>query len=154
MRSIAVAALSIVLLSGCSTTASLVSPTEANQKVGDGSAVLNLRSGRSYRCRDVQVGMDSTRFVDRTTDSVVVVQTHDLKSVEVTHHAGGALEGLLFGGIGGAGFGLLAGSGMGQGGDEGMGKGLLVLATTVVGATGGVIIGVIKGHNYTFIFPP
>ena len=142
-----------VLCYGCSTTRQLTSPLEANRKVGEGNATMNLRSGATYDGREVQFGMDSTRFFNRSNDSLVWVLTKDVKSVGANHRFGGALEGLILGGFGGAGVGLLAGSGMHSGGEEGMGKGLLLLATSFLGATGGLAVGVIKGHDYTFLFP-
>jgi hypothetical protein len=81
------------------------------------------------------------------------MQTGDIKSVQVTHRIGGALEGLMFGALGGLGVGLVATIGSHSGGDEGMGRGLLRMLTTVLGGAGGFIIGAIKGHDYTFIMP-
>jgi hypothetical protein len=141
-----------VLVSGCSTTSGLTNSEDANRKVGDGNATLNLRSGRSCDGREFQFGKDSTRFKKRTDDSVMWVPTKDISSVKITDRSGGALEGLMLGGFGGAGVGLLAGSGTHSGGDDGMGKGLLLMATTFVGATGGLVFGAIKGHDYTFMF--
>ncbi len=143
----------VALFCGCSTTSQLTSPIDANSKVGEGNATLNLRSGASYDCREVRFGQDSTRILSRANDSLFFVPTKDVKSVQITHRFGGGLEGLLLGGFGGVGVGLLAGSGMHSGGDEGMGKGLLVLATSFLGATGGMVVGAVKGHEYTFAFP-
>jgi hypothetical protein len=126
---------------------------DANRKVGDGAATLNLRSGASFDGRDLQFGQGSTRFIDRTNDSLVQVYTKDIKSVTIVHRGGGVLEGLMFGALGGLGVGLLAASPLHSGGDEGMGKGYLVLVSIVAGGTGGLVIGAIKGHDYTFILP-
>jgi hypothetical protein len=98
-------------------------------------------------------GLDSTRFVDSANDSLVQLLTRDIQSVEFTHRIPGSLEGLLFGGLGGFGVGLIAGIGKPTGGDEGMGRGLLILGLGVLGGAGGFLVGAIKGHDYTLIFP-
>ena len=147
----------LILLSfmvmGCSTTSQLASPLDANRKVGASSATLYMRSGARFDAQRISFGQDSTRFVDSAKDSFVQLPTRDIKSVEFTHRIPGSLEGLLFGGLGGLGVGLIAGIGKQSGGDEGMGRGLLILGLGVLGGTGGFLVGAIKGHDYTLIFP-
>ena len=143
----------VFLLSGCSSTIRLTSVDEANQKVGGGSATLSLRSDKEYDARAIDIGRDSTRFIERDTDSIRRLPTRSIRSIRLTHRGGGALEGVMFGGLGGGVAGLLIFSGYSRGGDEGMGRGLGILSMTVLGAAGGLVAGIIKGHDYTFIFP-
>jgi hypothetical protein len=141
------------VFSACSSTIRLTSPLDANRKVGGGPADLHLRSGLTYDGRQVHVSQDSTRFFNQSNDSLIQLPTRNIESIRVTHHGGGALEGLMFGGLGGCGVGILAGIGLASGGDEGMGRGLLALGALTLGASCGLIIGAVKGHDYTFIMP-
>lgn len=142
-----------LLASGCSSVVELASTTDANRKIGEGAATVRLKSGQDYAGREVSVEEDSTRFVDRDTEDILRFPTQDIRSIQITHHGGGALEGLLFGGLGGGAVGLALGIGMGTSGDEGMGKGLLALTGLAAGTVGGLVFGAIKGHEYTFVFP-
>ena len=142
-----------LLVSGCSSTVELPSAVDANRKIGDGAATIFLKSGQQYDTREVHVHADSTQFVDRKTEDVLQFSTREIQSIQVTHHGGGALEGLLFGGLGGGVLGLTLGIGTGTSGDEGMGKGLLLLTGLAVGSVGGFTYGAITGHDYTFVFP-
>jgi hypothetical protein len=142
------------LFVGCSTTSRLASAPDANRKLGRGSALLTMRSGESVRCYQAEFGPDSSHFLCGLNDSLTRVSTRDIDMVQVTHHLGGALEGLIVGGFGGLGVGLVAGTGYGSGGDEGMGRGWMILSMMVLGGTGGAVVGAIKGHDYTYIFPP
>jgi hypothetical protein len=60
----------------------------------------------------------------------------------------------MFGGLGGLGVGVVLWGGGHSGGDEGMGRGLMMLGMMVLGGTGGLVVGAIKGHDYTYSFPP
>lgn len=134
-------------------TVELATPTDANKKIGEGDAIMYLKSGQEYEVREMNVMMDSTKCVDKMTKQTVMFPTDEIQSIKMTHHGGGALEGLLFGGLGGSALGLVLGLGMGTGGDEGMGRGLLVFTGLATGTVGGFMFGIIKGHEYTFVFP-
>ena len=142
------------VISGCSTTIQLSSPLDANRKINGGSATLTANSGVVYHGCEIQISRDSTRFENQDNDSLLCLAMRDLRSIEIVHHGGGAVEGLVFGGLGGLGIGLIAGLGKGSGGDEGMGRGLLALGTTVLGSVGGLIVGALSGHVITLIMPP
>jgi hypothetical protein len=112
--------------------------------VGGGSAKIQLRSGRVYDAERIDVGLDSTRFINSDTDSLMVLPTRTIKSFRVTHRGGGGLEGLLFGSLGGLSVGFF---GVGPEG------GMAGIYGMFIGGIGGGVIGGIKGHNYTFLFP-
>jgi hypothetical protein len=153
MRNIAFLLLVCAVASGCSTTVHLRSTMDANRKVAGGSAILRLRSGEVYEGHQFAFAQDTTCFVNETNDSLLCICSREIVLVQVHHHGGGALEGLMLGGLGGVGAGLVGGSGMGSGGDARMGRGLLVLGGMVLGGIGGAIVGGAFGHNYTFIMP-
>ena len=132
------------LFAGCSTTQQLASCADANRKVGGGTAMLHLRSGLAYEAEQIHVTQDSTMFINSENDSLVVLPTGVIKSFRLTHHGGGALEGLLFGGLGGVSIGLLAAENGGGG---------AAFYGGIIGGIGGAIVGGLKGHNYTFILP-
>ena len=151
---IAVILFSVILAySGCSSTLELTSVADANKEIGKGSATVLLKSGQEYDGREVDARADSTRFVDSKAGTTLQFPTGEIRSIRVVHRGGGAIEGLLFGGLGAGALGLALTAGMKTGGDEGMGKGLVVLTSFVVGGAGGIVFGVIKGHDYTFVFP-
>ncbi len=139
--------------SGCSSTILLTSALDANRKVGHGAADIILTSGRRYAAHAMCIQTDSTEFIDSGSLDTVRIPTHSIHSIQIVHHGGGALEGLMLGGLGGTAFGLFTTIGTGSSGNASMGKGLWVIATTVVGATGGLVFGAIKGHDYTYICP-
>jgi hypothetical protein len=142
-----------LFVSGCSSTVELSSAVDANREIGEGAATVSLKSGQEYEGREVRVSTDSTRFVDRNAKDILQFPNQDIRSIRVAHHGGGAVEGLLFGGLGGGALGLALGIGMDTSGDEGMGKGLLLITCMAVGSVGGLTFGAIKGHDYTFVFP-
>jgi uncharacterized protein YceK len=152
MRSVAFAFSITLMFSGCSSTLRLNSAEDANRKIGGSAATMHLNSGVAYEGRQVEVGKDSVRFVDQDSACLRQFPIRDIRSIQVTHRAGGVLEGLLFGGLGGCMTGGIFLSVFGRGGD-GAGGGVALLALTVAGGTGGLILGAVKGHVYTFTFP-
>ena len=142
-----------ISLPGCSSTVELASATDANRKIGNNDAIVRLRSGQEYEAREVHVRDDSTRFVDCKLEETVQIPTRSIETIRISHHGGGAMEGLLFGGLGGGALGFGLGVGPGNHGDEGMGKGLLLISGLAVGTVGGLVIGAIEGHVYTFVLP-
>jgi hypothetical protein len=136
-----------VLLFGCSTTKQLSTVSQLNRSIGDNPALIKLKSGEEFHAREVNVDTDSTRFLTGDPDSAVVIPSSDVGSVKITHHGGGALEGLVFGTFGGGVFGVTAYVTH----DEGLGMiGMLLIP---LGGIGGAVYGGITGHDYTYIFP-
>ncbi len=154
MRQIVLVVFVCIFASGCTTTVPLRSPMDANHKVQESSAVLMLRSGVALEAEHLMFGEDTTRFTDPRSDSQLSVCSRDVASVRVTHHGGGAMEGMMLGGLGGAAFGLVAGTGMGSGGDARMGKGFLLMGSITLGGFCGAVFGGALGHDYLFIMPP
>lgn len=142
-----------IALPSCSSTVQLASALDANRKRRNNDAIVRLRSGQQYEAREVHVRADSTGFVDYSIEEPVQVPTRSIESIRISHHGGGAMEGLLFGGLGGGALGFGLGVGLGNHGDEGMGKGLLLISGLAVGTVGGLVIGAIEGHVYTFVLP-
>jgi len=139
--------------SGCSSTVVLTSPVEANRRIGAYEGTVRLRSGVEYEVRQIHVFADSTGFVDCSNDSTLHMPNRSIESIRICHHGGGAIEGLLFGGLGGTAAGLTLGIGLSSNGDEGTGKGLLALTGLAIGSAGGLALGGIKGHDYALVFP-
>lgn len=145
--------LSCLIISGCSSTVELTSAVNAHRRIGAGSVVVQLKSGQEFAGRDLNVRADSTLFIDRKTEDTLRFSTRDIRSVQVTHHGGGAVEGLFLGGLGGGALGFVLSSGLNSSGDEGMGKGLAILTGLLGGGAGGLVLGAVYGHDYTFVFP-
>ena len=142
-----------LLFASCTSTIQLSSEADANKKIGKGGATIYLKSGREFSGRQLFVRADSIQFVDADIADTLRFPTDDVESIEVRHHGGGAFEGFIFGGLGGCAFGLTAGLGASSSGEAGAAKGLLVFTGLTVGSVGGLVIGAIKGHTYTFIPP-
>ncbi|MGA9120265.1 MAG: hypothetical protein WB699_12955, partial [Bacteroidota bacterium] len=121
---------------GCSTTTHVAKVEDVNPKVEGAAATICLKSDGERKVRDISVKADSTTFVGPSSMDTVRIPTRNIKSIRLTHHVGGALEGLMWGALGGTGFALVTTIGMSGGGDEGMGKGLLALGSMVLGGTG------------------
>jgi hypothetical protein len=130
--------------SGCSSTKQVSSLAILNRSIGSGPAIVHMKSGEGFEARRVTVGADSTRFLSGDHATLVAIPTNTVKSIQVTHHGGGALEGLVFGAFGG---GLLF---VTMRNSE---YGLFGLVMIVVGGLGGVTYGAIAGHDYTYVFP-
>lgn len=139
-----------LLVSGCSSTIDLTSAVDVNRKIGEGTATVYLKSGQEHNAQEVHVRTDSTVFVDRSTEEILQFPTGDIQSIYITHRGAGAIEGLLFGGLGGYALGLASASGIST--NEG-GRGAAIFISLVAGGVGGLVYGAVKGHDYTFVFP-
>lgn len=151
MRLLSVACFLAIGASGCSTTTHLAKVEDVNPKVEGAVATISLKSDGEREVRDIRMKADSTTFVDLSSMDTVRIPTNNLKSVSISHQVGGALEGLMWGALGGTGLALV--STIGMSGGEGAGMGPFVLGSIVLGGTAGIVLGAIKGHNYTFILP-
>lgn len=122
-----------------------------NEAMAGSSATVVLMSGREFRAREIQARKDSTSFLDE--EELRQVATRDIRYVQRTDRWGGALEGLMFGTFG---TGLVAytyGSVSADGGDQReLGIALLTISGAAIGGVAGIVLGVIRGHRYTFEF--
>jgi len=144
-----------IILSGCTTTVHLRSPQDVNRSIHDSSAKLNTKSGITYYAQGIEVSNDTTRFIDQTDNIPLCIQTQDIVSIQLTHHFPGAIEGVLWGSLGGLATGLVLGIVMAPGSDSdsGMGRGLLALGAMVFGGAGGFLFGLASGHSYVYVLP-
>jgi hypothetical protein len=142
-----------VILAGCASTTRIGSPDDANRMIGSGSALLVLRTGEQLDVRSIHCEADSLSFVDGETDSACRMAIHEIQSVHVRHYGAGAIEGFLFGAIGGGAVGWLAGIGLPSSGEENLGKGLLAAGGIVCGGLGGLVVGAVSGHDHTYEMP-
>jgi hypothetical protein len=106
-----------------------------------------MKSGEGFEARRVTFGADSTRFLTGDPDTLMAIPTNSVKSIRITHHGGGALEGLIIGSASGGVF--FIASKISPSLDASYGGVLLLLA----GGLGGATFGAIAGHDYTFVFP-
>lgn len=139
------------MLCSCSSTVQLNSVSEAMPKLRNRDAKINLNSGQSLNCRQISLDKEFIFCISQGDGNRLRIPTKDIKSIEVKHGVGGALEGLVIGGTAGAGIGYLAVSGS-NGGDR-LGRGLAVISGGAIGGLTGLIIGSLQGHNYTLILP-
>ncbi len=153
MKSISVLVLISLALAGCSTTNRLTSPQQGYSRIGTGSAVLRLKAGETFKVHRMHFDTNTVICYSSATDSLMRFSLADIKSVRITHHGGGALEGLMVGGLVGTGLGLLQGTKMGSGGEDQMGKTGALFAGMVVGGATGLILGALKGRDYIFLMP-
>lgn len=137
----------------CSSTVQLSSYSEANKKVRNGSAMLYMKTGQTYDGEKIQFGPESTWFINRDNDSLMQVKTQDLEYVYARHHTGGALEGLLIGGVIGAAGGLVGSMIQGSTASKNSGQLLVAILTGTFGSLIGLVFGAAKGHEYKFVLP-
>ncbi len=153
MKSISALLFISLALAGCSTTNRLTSPQQGNSRIGTGSAVLRLKAGETFKVHRMRFDTDSVICYNSATDSLMCFSLAEIKSVRITQHGGGALEGLMVGGLVGTGLGLLQGTKMGSGGEAQMGKAGALFTGMVVGGGTGLILGALKGRDYIFLMP-
>jgi hypothetical protein len=141
------------LLYGCTTTVPIRSPLELNRRLQNSSAEIISKSGSIYNGISVQATNDSINFIRKDDSCRASIRTQDVASVKITHHLPGALEGLMFGGLGGLGVGLVLGIPMASESDSDMrmGRGLLGIGGLFIGGTGGFVIGLVSGHSYNYV---
>ena len=122
-----------------------------NEAMAGSSSTVVLMSGREFRAREIQARKDSTSFVDE--EELRQVSTRDIRYVQRTDRWGGALEGLMFGTFGPGLVAYTYGSVIADGGDQReLGIALLTISGAAIGGVAGIVLGVIKGHRYTFEF--
>ena len=141
--------IAILFLNSCSTTYRASSPEEANRKIAGRDAKVILTGGREYEAREILVRKDSSSFIDNNTNDIQVVSTHDIVSIQRTDRWGGALEGLMFGALGGGVTGFALTSPSSHGDQAGLGVALATFHGIAIGGIGGLIYGVTEGHVYT-----
>jgi hypothetical protein len=153
---------------GCSATTIVVpertTANDSRMSYGKLNRVLNegftnnarilLASGEEYNVYDVQVGKDSTRFVESGLGRTFQVPTSEIQSIERTDRFSGTFEGLFFGALGGGAVGLGIGSFFHYSGEGGSGyaQAIWMALGVVVGAPTGLIVGAIHGHQSTYEF--
>jgi hypothetical protein len=142
----------VFLLIGCSSTYRVSSPEEANRKIGQRDAKVVLTSGREYDARTILVRNDSISFIDGMSNEIQVVPTTDVLSIQTADRWGGALEGLMLGGLGGGVAGFALGSISSKGDQRGLGVALATFGGIAIGSVSGLIWGVLEGHQYTVEF--
>jgi len=145
------------LVLGCASTVELNSTNEANTRIHGGSAIahLQLKSGKEYVGRDVQVENDSIQFINTQNEDILRLSKQDIKFIKINDHTLGLVEGFFIGGT------ILGASGYIMGSKEdtekgGVNTGFRTGITTIgagIGGVIGIVIGGLSGHHYTYIFP-
>lgn len=156
-KSVLASMLFILALSGCARTTRI----EKEQTTGEyyryingecenDYAVLKLQDGGTFRVYNVNVGLDTTSWMDMTSGKIKFVSTSNVYSVQVTDRAGGFLSGLAYGFLGGAAAGVAYGNLTDPQNLNG-GPYLGLLGGAVVGIIAGPIVGVTIGQPSYFI---
>ena len=140
---------------GCSTT-TLIHPTsneEMNAKLKGLDAIVQLKDGRRWGVKEVNVSNDSVSFLNRDTDSkckITIQQVSKITTIS-NDHVLGALEGLGIGfiGVGLPIWALLGFSTESVGTSSGMpGPFAVVRVLAAAGGGIGLIIGAVSGFTY------
>jgi hypothetical protein len=134
-------------LTGCSTYVNVTSSQVLERKLTNEDAIITHRSGNTLRAQNICFHSDSIQFFDAESRSLRQISQSEVGNIRITHHGGGALEGMLWG---------LAGGGvicLGTLPDHGTGSGWFGVLALVAGGLGGSIYGGIVGHDYFFVFP-
>ncbi|MGE5352517.1 MAG: hypothetical protein ACM3P0_10565 [Acidobacteriota bacterium] len=149
----------ILTMSGCARTAMIEKGQSAeeyyrsiNEKCKGKYALLTLMDKKAVRVYNICLGTDSTSWTDLADEKTKFVQTGSVYSVQVTDRAGGAINGLGYGILGGA----LAGAALTALIDEPTAHPKFpvifgVIGGALVGAVAGPILGVTAGEQYYFI---
>ena len=159
IKSIFIPLLFILTLSGCANTVRIEKEQTTdeyymsiNKKCEKEYVVLALQDKVPLRVYNVNVGIDSTTWMDITNGKYKTVQTSNVYSVQVTDRAGGALTGLGYGTLGGA----LAGAAYvsavtGPTSHPGFSVIFGAIGGALVGAIAGPVLGVTIGKPSYFI---
>lgn len=156
-KSVFTAILFILALSGCAQTNMI----EKGQTTGDyyrnvneqcqgGDAVLTLQDSSSFKVYNVNVGPDTTSWMDIADGKIKSVQTSNVYSIKVKDRTAGFLYGLGWGLLCGA----VAGRAYGYATDPqelNGGPALGLVGGAVVGLCAGSFIGVVLGQPSYFI---
>lgn len=155
------------ILEGCSAT-TIVGPESSaanhvamsygklNRVLNDGlnnKATIIFADGRECEAEQIQVGKDSTQFVDVDSGGARRVNTSNILRIERTDRFSGAVEGLFLGALGGGAVGFGLGSLSSDEGEwSGFGKAILAGLGVFAGGSVGLIIGVVRGHHSGYEF--
>ena len=146
-------ALAILALSGCSTT-SAISPSnqdgslsyaEFNTKIRWSQATLELTANRSFIAKDINVQVDSTSFLDVTSNTRQIVPTSRISSIAIVNHDAGRVRGIVTGAI----LGVIAGTSAYSLTDPGTSQ-LVNVGLTALGAVLGGVVGNVIGSDIGF----
>jgi hypothetical protein len=123
-------------------------------KIGKGSAIVNMKSGQEYEGWDVQVGSDSVRLIDMETEGMLQFPSQDIKSIEITYHKVG-YKGPLIGGVvlSALAFIMFSSNHNDEKPTNRNARDAFTAIGVGVGAAIGLLIEVINGQHYTYIFP-
>jgi len=84
-----------ILQMGCSSSYVVSSFSTFNADAYDRSGVIEIQDGRELDARNIKTGLDSTRFLNKTTDAKAVAPTHSIKTIVFTNHGVGFLAGFV-----------------------------------------------------------
>ncbi|HMK39653.1 MAG TPA: hypothetical protein VK569_09950 [Bacteroidota bacterium] len=143
-----------ILQMGCSSSSVISSFDAFNIEAEGRSVTIELQNGETLEAQSVLALPDSTHFWNVAADSTTVLPSRAIKSVVMTNHFVGFLEGVGVGAIGGGVAILIMGGaspqehGFGAGADA---VGMVLFGMAAGGAIGG-IPGAIIGHSYEYQF--
>ena len=151
------------LLCGCSTTYTIVEPSDSNpyakplfaKHIRDGKVQVCFLDDREADATMFQVGDDSCRWIDPNTGFPEAARTKDIRKVVTKNHFLGALEGLGIGLCGGISAGALLGraiEGPPRGDLSGLGTVVAAVVGGVIGTVAGTVHGAASGHKYEYEF--
>jgi hypothetical protein len=122
-----------------------------NRRLHGQEAKLLLLDGKQIVGMPVSVGYDTIRIQERTDGALRSIPTRQIIEIEQTDRLRGTIEGVAFGGLIGGAAGLgLAGAFVHSAGEGGPGILLVVIGSACVGATAGIVAGIVKGHTITY----
>jgi hypothetical protein len=150
-----------IIQMGCSSSYEVSSSPDAdpslntfNVEASDRNGTIVFQDGSELNVSNIIASPDSTRFLNEKTNAITVVPTHTVKSVVITNHGVGSLEGLGWGAlVGSATAAVLLAVSPGVEIDSDSVVWAVLLFGGVPGAVVGGIWGAIAGHSYESQFP-
>jgi hypothetical protein len=158
-----IATIPLILVFSCCTSSRIVIPegglsrrdtiscTRFQNSIENTTVDIIMLQGTVYSAQEVQLRKDSALFIDKTDSRRKSIATLDILKIERTDHWGGAIEGLMYGFLGGV---LISGGTTAalvpRTSESGMGVAVVVALGALTGTTLGIIYGTLRGHVFVY----